>query len=444
MTPETRPATATPSTVPSGQGWRLAFAGLTFFTLLAGDAWRDSIGWWGWGIVVAFCFVVSIVFLAHERPRIPFRKWPKTLLLFLALCVASIAWSAYTAASALGTVAQFATTTAGLFFAICLSWHQVLRALGAALRWIIALSLLFELVVAVFVRHHVLPFFTDYGPGHHPDAFYWSRDLLFHGGKIQGVVGNSDLLGMVTLLALIVFGIQLAERAVNRTAGIVWLALAAATYLLTRSSTVYAATAVTVIVLLFALWTRRVPQSRRWPVYGVAALVIAAGVASVVLFWDAITTLLGKTADLTGRTTIWSAVIHLAQQRPAFGWGWVSYWVPWVEPFKGLAIRNGVEYLQAHNAYLDVWLQLGIVGLVVFVLLVLTTFGRSWFQAVDRSPLDEHGAVRADVPYTAIALLPLLVLAAYLAQSFTESRLLVEGGFALLVLFSVKTKLERP
>jgi O-antigen ligase len=422
----------------------LAFAGFTFFTLSAGDFWRYTIGWWGWGILVGLCLVGSIAFLVRARPHVPIRTWPKTMLLFQQLCIASIAWSSYREASALAAITQLATATGAVFFALCLSWQQVLRALGAAFRWIIGLSLLFELIVSVFVRHHILPFWVDYGPGKLPDAFYWSRDLLFHGGKIQGIVGNSDTLGMITLYALIVFAIQLAERTVNRTAGIVWIALAGATFLLTRSSTVIVALLVACVVLVFVWWTRSVPQSRRVPVYVTGAVVVAAGAASVVLFWSSIANALGKGADLTGRTNIWSSVVHLAQQKPAFGWGWVSYWVPWAEPFKGLAIRNGVEYLQAHNAYLDVWLQLGIVGLVIFALLVLSTFGRGWFMAVDRAPFDGDGLVRADVPYTAISLLPLLMMSAAIAQSFTESRMLIEAGFALLVMFSVKTKLERP
>jgi hypothetical protein len=36
------------------------------------------------------------------------------------------------------------------------------------------------------------------------------------------------------------------------------------------------------------------------------------------------------------------------------------------------------------------------------------------------------------------------MLAAMIAQSLAESRMLVEGGFALLAMFSIKTKLERP
>lgn len=442
---QTSPATA-PRTVPTGQGWMLAFAGFTFFTLFAPDFWRNAISWWGWGAAVLLCLAGSIVFLIRARPRVPARKWPKTLLLFLLLCIVSIAWSSYRPETVVAAVAQLATTTAAAFFALCLSWQQILRALGAAFRWIIGLSLIFELIVSLVIRHHILPLFTtyQYPSGKLPNAFYWSRDLLLHGGQIQGIVGNSDILGMITLFALIVFGIQLADRTVNRTAGIVWLVLAGITFLLTRSSTVTVALAVVVVVLLFAWWGRSVPQSRRVPVYVTAAAVIVVGAASVILFWGTITKLLGKSADLTGRTDIWDKVIHLAQQKPYFGWGWISYWAPWVEPFKGLAIRNKVEYLQAHNAYLDVWLQLGILGLVIFALLVLTVFGRAWFKAVDRAPFDEQGVVRADVPYTAITLLPLLFMAALIAQSFTESRLLIEAGFALLAMFSIKTKLERP
>jgi exopolysaccharide production protein ExoQ len=441
--PATRPPMAARSE-PAGEKVKLGFASFTFFTLFAGDAWRDSISWYGWGVMVGIGLVGSIVYLVRARPHIPVRKWPKTLVLFLLLCLLSIAWSAYRPESALGTIAQLATSIGGAFFAICLSWRQILSAMGAAFRAIIGLSLLFELVVAVVIGHHIVPFWTDYGSGKLPNAYYWSRDLLFHGGQIQGIVGNSDILCMMALLALIVFGVQLADRTVGRTAGIVWLVLAAVTYLLTRSSTVVMATAAVIIVLLFVWWARSVAQSRRVPLYVTAVVVLAAGLTILLTLWSQITAVLGKSITLTGRTDIWTKVIDLTQQKPVLGWGWISYWAPWVEPFKGLAVRNRVEYLQAHDAYLDVGLQLGIVGVILFVLLVLSTFGRTWFFAVDRPPFDARGIIRPDVRYSATTLLPLLIMTAMIGQSFTESRMLIEGGFATLVMLSIKTKLDRP
>ncbi len=94
--------------------------------------------------------------------------------------------------------------------------------------------------------------------------------------------------------------------------------------------------------------------------------------------------------------------------------------------------------LHAHNAWLDVFLQLGIVGLVVFGAFVLSTLWRSWLFAVDRTIT----APNTVGTYSWIAVVPLLMFVAQLVQSLAESRMLVEGGWMLLVLWAVKTKWE--
>lgn len=418
------------------------FAVLLLFTLFAGDFWRNLISWPGYFVLAGLLAAGSVVFLVRMRPAFRWRKTPKTLVLFLGLATVSLAWSAYPGATALGLLTQFATTAGAVFLALCLTWKAVLTALANAFRWILGLSLLFELIVAVFVRHPVLPLtpIQQETPGRVPSAFYWSRDLLFHGGQIQGIVGNSNLLAMIALLALVVFGIQLADRTIRRGTAITWLVVAVLTLALTRSSTVFVAAVFTAVVLGFALWARRAGPDRRRPVYLTAAALVVVVVTAVVLFASRIPVLLGKSEDLTGRLDIWNKVIALAQQRPVFGWGWVSYWAPWVKPFTNLAERNGVVYLQAHNAWLDVWLQLGIVGVVIFALLAISTLWRSWFGAVDRPRF----AVADHRPYTALTLLPLLLLAALLAQSLAESRILIEAGWTLLVLIAVKTKQSAP
>jgi O-antigen ligase len=92
-------------------------------------------------------------------------------------------------------------------------------------------------------------------------------------------------------------------------------------------------------------------------------------------------------------------------------------------------VIKGVTYLQAHNAWLDVFLQLGVIGLVVIGLFVLTTVARTWSFALD-GPRDA-------------ALVPLALLVAVLVQSLAESRLLIEIGWALLVLIAVRTATTR-
>jgi hypothetical protein len=115
----------------------------------------------------------------------------------------------------------------------------------------------------------------------------------------------------------------------------------------------------------------------------------------------------------------------------------LGYWIVWIAPFDTLHKAGGVQPPHAHDAWLDVWLQVGIIGLVVFGALVLATLVRSWLLSVDRI-VTAPGQVGT---YSWVAMLPLLVLTAQLVQSIAESRILLEGGWMLLVIWAVKTKL---
>jgi len=418
---------------------RFALLTLALFTVLAGDVWRYSLTWYGFAVIVLGVSVFSVLLLVRNRALWSVGGLPYPLLAFVALSTVSIAWSAYPSSSAVGIVATLLTVLSAVAFAVSFGWAEILRALGIALKFIIGLSFVFELFVSLVLRRPVLPPWFDYGDGKLAKSLYWSRNVLFDDGKIQGVVGNSALLGFIGLLALIVFGVQLAQataRSARWRTGI-WLALAALTVFLTRSATIVLALVAVVVVALAILAIRRANGSRvRAGLYWLFAGVVAALVVAAVTLREPLLALLGKSPDLTGRTDIWTSVIELAQQRPLFGWGWVSYWTPWAEPLNDLAFEGGVQQFQAHNAWLDVWLQLGIVGLVVFGALVLSTAVRAWLLAADRR-ITRPGTVGT---YTVESLYPVLILTALLVQSLAESRLIIEYGLVLLVVIAVKTK----
>jgi O-antigen ligase len=412
--------------------YRRLLATLGLFTLAAGDLWRYLFTWWGWAAIVAVLVVLAVIELV--RIRADLRRLPYPLMAYLVLATASIAWSAYRAESALGVAGLLVTVTFGLYLATAIDLTTFVRCLGTALRWILALSLAFELFVSTVVRDRVLPFWVDYSDlDTIPAAFYWSRNLLFEGGRIQGIVGNANLLAFAALLAVVVFCVQIAARATSRFWTTAWLLVALLTLALTRSSTVLIAGIAVAIVALFLWLVRRVPEERRIPWFIGGGAVAAAALAAGIVFRDALLGLLGRSPDLTNRLDIWNTVAALAAQRPAFGWGWVGYWPPWVEPYQDLIVIKGVHYYQAHNAWLDVYLQLGIVGLVIFGALVLSTLGRSWSRALDLA----HGRGKA------IGLLPVLVMVLLIVHSLAESRLLIEIGFALLVVFAIRTRSNR-
>ena len=91
-----------------------------------------------------------------------------------------------------------------------------MRAIASGLKWVIALSIVFELWVSIVVRHAVMPGFQPTPEGGVDPIEYWSRNNLFEGGRIQGIVGNANLLGPLCLLAIIVFAIRIALGAPRR------------------------------------------------------------------------------------------------------------------------------------------------------------------------------------------------------------------------------------
>lgn len=427
---------------PRARTWFLV---LSLLILFGGDAWRYSVGWVPFGLLAVALAAASAVILLQSRHRWSIGGLPYPFVVFMALATVSLAWSQYPAASALGLFSTWLIVLGALALAVSFTWQELLDGLARVLRILIAASLLFELVVATIVRGPILPWTAQPEvavPGYDtiPKMLYWSRNELFEtfdSGRIQGIVGNANHLGFLALLGLIAFSIQWATGSVSRRWSITWITLAALTLFFTRSATVtvaLAAVALTALGLL-VIRSRRTDGGRRWAAAGFVALA-AAGVAIGFTLRSTIFELLGKSSDLTGRADIWQTVIELAQQRPGFGWGWISVWMPWAEPFKGLVVRNGVVQLQAHDTWLDLWLQLGIVGVVVFGALVASTLVRAWLAAVDR-PRSAPGLVE---PYSALTLLPILVMVALIVQSIPESRLLGEYALAMLVIIAVKTK----
>lgn len=400
-----------------------AYAALT--VLMGGDAIRYAIGWLGWAMVLGVLLIATLVqfFRADWRAALKRMPWPLTALLGLML-IGSL-WSNYQLVSFGAALVQLATTSFALFLATSFSWREILRVVSGTLRGILFTSVLFELYAALIVRGPIEPFFPNYS-GEKPPAvaFYWTQGNLFTDDRIQGIVGNSNMLAYMAMIAIVVFAIEVAANTTTRLVSALSFIAAVPMLVLSRSASIGFALAAIVAAAIVSIAAEGKERDTRHRYYRVAWGVIGTAALLVLTYRAEIFSLIGKSPDMTGRTKIWKIVLHLIDQRPLQGWGWSSYWVPWVEPYKGLVVINHVPYYQAHNAFLDVWMQLGIFGLGLFLLLIGLTFVRLWRLAVRHtSPL---------------YLWPILVFVGIVTQNLTESRILVEIGWVLLVLFAVK------
>jgi exopolysaccharide production protein ExoQ len=81
--------------------------------------------------------------------------------------------------------------------------------------------------------------------------------------------------------------------------------------------------------------------------------------------------LLGKDATLTERTVLWRDLLSV-KVNPLFGTGFESFWLG--ERFRKLAESRWWQPNQAHNGYLETYLNLGLVGLFLLIGLLIATF----------------------------------------------------------------------
>jgi O-antigen ligase len=414
------------------RGWCI----FVLFSAIAGVAWVNAFGETVTVVVTIGAGIVSVVIWALVRPPVQWRRLPWFTVAYVAFAVLSLLWSAWPATTALTLLLLVITTIQGMFVGSVLAWRELIRATASALKWAMALSILFELWVSIFVGVPVLPGFVPRTEEVDP-ILYWSRDNLFDGGRIQGIWGNANLLGMAALLAIIVFCIRLAARAPRRVLLMGWIALSAYLMLRAASATAFLAAAAAALALVTVLLMRTARRPGERTRYYVAyALVGVGGALAIWIFREAIFTAVGRSADLTGRERIWEAVLERASERPIAGWGFATPWLTSDPYFDGWIVDHGQSVMQAHNMWVDAYLQLGLIGVTLLALVFLALVWRSWFFAVDRPRWD----LTADRPYSPLSILPTLVVTILLVQGLAESGPLLTWGWMFVVMLAFKLK----
>ena len=152
------------------------------------------------------------------------------------------------------------------------------------------------------------------------------------------------------------------------------LVLDLATLVLTDSMTSLLA-AVAAAVCAGALMAMRTLTPRLRGVVGALAVGVVAA-ATYLATQVPLTTLVGRDATLTGRTDIWPDLLPIAEQRWLTGWGHGASWLrgSWIRDWSIFHFNFGM--ISAHNSLLETFLQLGLVGVALAVILWARTLVR--------------------------------------------------------------------
>jgi exopolysaccharide production protein ExoQ len=223
--------------------------------------------------------------------------------------------------------------------------------------WRDMIALLTRTFAVILVMSLVMVFaFPDYG----------LSKLNTYQDAWQGVFVEKNFMGGYAVSGVLTCGYALAIGATNRLfAGAVCLGQMLLV-VMARSATSELAlmVALGLVVLVMAVSVHERPFVR---LCSLAVLVVGA-VTGLALFvsYDSISELMGRSSSMTGRVPIWHLVLKTIAQRPWLGFGY-GFWD--VLSTEKLNIWNTLNWTapHAHEEFLDVTLQTGIVGLSIEV-----------------------------------------------------------------------------
>ncbi len=194
-----------------------------------------------------------------------------------------------------------------------------------------------------------------------------------------GVSGGKNMLGCVCmLLGLYFFWLLLQvwqnERSKERRHELFLITgfLLMIFYLLRIAHSATALVCLLVGILLVVLLGRRFVNKRMVTFYvltGVFVLVMAElafGISGYVL------ALLNRDPTLTTRTVLWAGLLKI-KINPVFGVGFESFWV-------SDQVQMQFHANEAHNGYLETYLNLGLVGLLLLVAVLIATFRKTQLE----------------------------------------------------------------
>jgi exopolysaccharide production protein ExoQ len=101
----------------------------------------------------------------------------------------------------------------------------------------------------------------------------------------------------------------------------------------------------------------------------VLALAAGAGYAVINNSTD-IVTAAGKDPTLSQRTIIWNAVWGEITKHPILGYGFNAFWKGLYGASQAVVLTSGWNVFQAQDGFLDVWLSVGLVGVVLVAVMV--------------------------------------------------------------------------
>ena len=249
-----------------------------------------------------------------------------------------------------------------------------------------------------------------------------------HEDRWRGVFAHKNALARCMALGLIISLISLfyARKPKVKLALIVFSAIYLVVLIATGSASNLVVVTLAVAAWLLIAALRSLIASTSYSLLPMLLLIGAAGIF-IASDYAWLLELLGRDITLTGRTLIWTASVAAIEDAPVLGYGHSVFWrddVGLAYSYLGLLLNWDAPH--AHNGVLELGLNLGLIGVVVFLFSLVLLLAKAWVQAYHEKTLV------SDLNFT--------ILVAFIITNISECTLLRPGIHwivYLLVAFSI-------
>lgn len=319
----------------------------------------------GWSIIPqsTMLLLLAVLLIKYGNTTETFiETWKRNglLLLFLVISLASLSWSVFFPATLYKLFFLFFSTIIGSYIAV----RYKLTGLFDILTWVAIIFTTLSFLIIIF-----LPIGTMYNP---PYAGSW-RGIFWHRNHMGSLMAYFNMI----LLVGVLFGSTFRKRMVS----FLFYLLSAVLVFGSRSATgAIVFLVLNVSTLLGYLWLRWRAYIKLWHYYLIGTLSLVAFLAfitNVGFFFG----LLGRSVSMTGRVPLWQDLItNVWLECPILGYGYGALWMQ--ESFRELMMKNQgwtkFPVFFSDNGFLDILLNLGLLGFLPFIGIFLAMGIRSF------------------------------------------------------------------
>lgn len=282
------------------------------------------------------------------------------LLLLIAITMASVLWSASPEITSTETKAVLRTTLLGVYLTTRFSIKEQMQLLAGFLGIGAVLSFVFGIGMPSYGVHQGGEFV----------------------GSWKGIFAFKNLFASIMAIAAMLFLLFALNNRKKRWLAWVMFGLSVLLLILSRGKTSYS-----VLLILLGLLPLHKAVKQKYKLRSFLLVTSFLFISSVIFLVlnnleFILVDLLGKNMEFNGRLPIWTLMVDKVSERPWLGYGYAGFWtsdeamVILTNTWAASTASEGIRF-NAHNGYLDMVLQLGFSGLLLYLLSFLTCLIRT-------------------------------------------------------------------